>query len=160
MKYKLHIPGEPVSKARPRVIKGSFAYTPARTKNYETFVRELFFAKHGQVMMNGAIKAEIVAYFPIPKSIAKELRALMAMEQYPHTSHIAYLDVKKRYSERPRVTLILAKIEIGIQRNKRKYLKRGGDCEFTEDCMWGSDGWCDRPGRYKCVLQETDEKKR
>ena len=26
-----------------------------------------------------------------------------------------------------------------------KYPKRGDDCEYTMDCMWGVDGWCDRP---------------
>ena len=33
-----------------------------------------------------------------------------------------------------------------------KYPKRGGDCEYTEDCMWGSDGWCDRPPGNKCEI--------
>ena len=39
-----------------------------------------------------------------------------------------------------------------------EYPKRGGDCEFTEDCLWGVDGWCDRPERNKCELQKTDER--
>ena len=142
MKYELTIPGEPVTKARPRVTQGGFTYTPAKTKNYETFVRELFYSQHGQVMMEGAIRAEIMAYFPIPKSAAKKLQALMATEQYPHTksrdadnvaksvldalngiaykddSQIADLDIKKRYSERPRVTLVLSKIENGGNPNE------------------------------------------
>ncbi|MEG1562180.1 MAG: hypothetical protein RR365_00805 [Bacteroides sp.] len=37
-----------------------------------------------------------------------------------------------------------------------KYPKRGEDCEYTEDCMWGTDGWCDRPADYKCVLQKME----
>ena len=32
-----------------------------------------------------------------------------------------------------------------------KYPKRGGDCEYTMDCMWGVDGWCDRPTGNKGV---------
>ena len=42
-----------------------------------------------------------------------------------------------------------------------KYPKRGDDCEYTEDCMWGVDGWCDRPCTMKCVLanMEMNEKK-
>lgn len=40
-----------------------------------------------------------------------------------------------------------------------KYPKRGADCEFTEDCMWGVDGWCDRPSDSKCELQKMDEAK-
>jgi len=39
-----------------------------------------------------------------------------------------------------------------------KYPKRGEDCEYTEDCMWGVDGWCDRPGGWKCVIEEMDAK--
>lgn len=38
-----------------------------------------------------------------------------------------------------------------------KYPKHGGDCEYTEDCMWGVDGWCDRPPGNKCEIQTMDE---
>ena len=31
--------------------------------------------------------------------------------------------------------------------------KRGGACEYTLDCMWGVDGWCDRPDGNKCALE-------
>lgn len=40
-----------------------------------------------------------------------------------------------------------------------KYPKRGGDCEHTMDCMWGVDGWCDRPTDSKCEIQKMDEAK-
>lgn len=40
-----------------------------------------------------------------------------------------------------------------------KYPKRGEDCEYTEDCMWGVDGWCDRPEGWKCVIETTDAEK-
>ena len=142
MTYCLTIPGEPVTKARPRVTQAGFTYTPAKTKNYETFVRELFYAEHGQVMMDGPIKAEIVAYFPIPQSATKGLKAKMATEQFPHTKSrdadnvaksvldalngVAYKDdcqiadllVLKRFSELPRVTLSLTKIEYGGEHNE------------------------------------------
>ena len=39
-----------------------------------------------------------------------------------------------------------------------KYPKRGGDCEYTQDCMWGVDGWCDRPEGWKCVIEKMDAK--
>ena len=38
----------------------------------------------------------------------------------------------------------------------KKYPKRGEDCEYTMDCMWGVDGWCDRPVNRKCSLAELD----
>ena len=41
----------------------------------------------------------------------------------------------------------------------KKYPKRGEDCEYTQDCMWGVDGWCDRPVNRKCVLADMDNKK-
>ena len=41
----------------------------------------------------------------------------------------------------------------------KNYTKRGEDCEYTEDCMWGVDGWCDRPSGSKCEIQKMDEAK-
>lgn len=38
-----------------------------------------------------------------------------------------------------------------------KYPKHGGDCEYTMDCPWGVDGWCDRPSDSKCELQKMDD---
>lgn len=40
-----------------------------------------------------------------------------------------------------------------------KYPKRGGDCEYTMDCPWGVDRWCDRPEENKCEIQKMDEAK-
>lgn len=37
------------------------------------------------------------------------------------------------------------------------YPKYGSNCEYSEECMWGVDGWCDRPKKSKCELQEMDE---
>jgi hypothetical protein len=37
--------------------------------------------------------------------------------------------------------------------------KRGQDCKYTEDCIWGADGWCDRPKEGKCVLEELEKQK-
>lgn len=37
------------------------------------------------------------------------------------------------------------------------YPKRGGDCDYTMDCMWGADGWCDRPLGSKCEIQKANE---
>lgn len=45
------------------------------------------------------------------------------------------------------------------QSDNPKYPKRGGDCEYTEECMLGTDGWCDRPIGDKCEIQKMDEAK-
>lgn len=41
-----------------------------------------------------------------------------------------------------------------------KYPKRGGDCEYTMDCPWGVDGWCDqRDIRLDAVNDNLQEMK-
>lgn len=69
---KLTIPGEPCAKQRPRVCKWG-TYTPAKTVNYETFIKELF-AISGQQKLNGPLVLTIYAYFSIPKSDSKKTR--------------------------------------------------------------------------------------
>ena len=39
------------------------------------------------------------------------------------------------------------------------YPKRGEDCEYTMDCMWGEDGWCDRLPGEKCEMEKMNETK-
>ena len=34
-----------------------------------------------------------------------------------------------------------------------KYPKRGGDCEYTMECMWGADGRCDITALGKCIRE-------
>lgn len=43
------------------------------------------------------------------------------------------------------------------QDQELNYPKRGGACNYTMDCMWGVDGWCDRPRGSKCELEKADE---
>ena len=45
-----------------------------------------------------------------------------------------------------------------IGSGKKEYPKRGGDCIYDMDCMWGTDGFCDRPKDWeKCILDKEDE---
>ena len=55
---KLTIPGEPVAKGRPRVTRYG-TYTPEKTKNYETLVKELYFVEHGQTLLDGELSIDI-----------------------------------------------------------------------------------------------------
>jgi len=41
--------------------------------------------------------------------------------------------------------------------DKVEYPKRGGDCEHTMECQWGTDGWCDRPMGWKCIIETMNE---
>lgn len=39
---KLTIPGKPLGKQRPRVLKNGITYTPKETVNYETLIKEIY----------------------------------------------------------------------------------------------------------------------
>jgi len=65
------IPGEPTGKARARVTKYG-TYTPEKTVNYETLVKEMFAITYpNHKPFEGMVKMDIQAYFSIPKSYTK-----------------------------------------------------------------------------------------
>jgi Holliday junction resolvase RusA-like endonuclease len=132
---KLIIPGEPTGKARPRVTKQGITYTPAKTVNYETLVKELYYVAHGSKRLEGEITARITAYFSIPKSASKKNRAAMLSGQirptkkpdgdnlakiildslnsiaYKDDSQVVELTVSKYYGDSPRVEVELIETE-------------------------------------------------
>lgn len=133
--YKLTIPGEPVAKARPRFVNGH-TFTPAKTKNYEVLVKELFCTQYGNVTpLNEPISAAVAAYFSIPQSWSKkkkqqalndEIRPTNKMDcdniakavldalnglAYHDDGSVVCLLVIKRYSDRPRVEVTIGRIE-------------------------------------------------
>jgi len=139
MTYKLVIPGAPVGKERAR-ISPYCVYTPAKTKNYETLVQELFLSAHGFPMLNGEISAHIKAFYGLNKAdygkyglsargrkklsgeirptkkpdadnIAKILLDSLNSIAYKDDSQVVRLVVEKHYSEQPRVELEIAKLE-------------------------------------------------
>lgn len=128
------VPGQPKGKQRPKVtMQGNFAhaYTPKETTNYENYVKVMFQICKDKAFLDGAIRAEIIAYFPIPKSTSKKSRELMLSGDIKYTKKIdcdnlakivldslngiAYKDdaqvyelsVKKLYSEEPKVVVTL-----------------------------------------------------
>lgn len=68
---KLTIPGEPCAKQRPRMTKVGHTYTPQKTVNYETLVKQLYITQ-GNERLEGALKLTVNAYFSIPKSASKK----------------------------------------------------------------------------------------
>lgn len=79
-KIKFEIPGEPVAKARPRVVNGH-AFTPKGTKTFEKAVR--VFAEHAMKvsraeMLTGAVRLTVKAFFGIRNSwtVKKKQEAL------------------------------------------------------------------------------------
>lgn len=75
--YTVTIPGEPVSKGRPRMTKRGHTYTPKRTVDYERMVQTLFHAEHGSPALEGPILLQLDLYFQIPKSRSKAVRKRM-----------------------------------------------------------------------------------
>lgn len=75
--YTITIPGEPVSKGRPRMTKRGHTYTPKRTVDYERMVQTLFHAEHGSPKLEGPIMIQLDLYFGIPKSRSKAARKRM-----------------------------------------------------------------------------------
>jgi Holliday junction resolvase RusA-like endonuclease len=133
--YSFTIPGSPVSKARPRVCKWG-TYTPIKTVNYETLVKELFIMEHFGKMLEGQIAMTVTAYFGIPKSGSKKLKADMLSGTarptkkpdvdnlikiiadalnglaYNDDSQIVLAIVEKWYSDIPRVEITIE--EVGV----------------------------------------------
>jgi Holliday junction resolvase RusA-like endonuclease len=135
LKIKLVIPGKPLGKQRPRVLKNGITYTPKKTVNYETLVKQLYIEKYFQKQLEGPIRAVITAYMYIPKSESKKRKKKMLANEILPTkmpdwdnvgkiitdalNGLAYEDDKqivdahviKLYSDQPRVEVELEEIE-------------------------------------------------
>lgn len=84
------VPGEPIGKARPRVVDGH-AYTPSRTKAYEQAVRlaykqavkdrpegERFWGADVQLSL------QIAAFYQMPKKVTRQMKsAMLRWEERP-----------------------------------------------------------------------------
>ena len=78
MEIKFTVPGTPVGKGRPRFTRTGHAYTPEKTAAYEEKVRLCWKMQSGQGFAGGIpLRASIMAYFPIPKSVSKKKAAEM-----------------------------------------------------------------------------------
>lgn len=126
------IPGEPVAKGRPRVTRyGTF--TPEKTLNYETLVKEMYAVTYGQTMLDGELDIDVKLFFQIPKSASKKKQELMELGKirptkrpdidnclkiitdalngiaYKDDSQIVQATVSKYYSNTPRAEVIITK---------------------------------------------------
>ena len=80
MAIRFTVPGEPTGKGRPRVFQTngvSRAVTPQKTLNYENLVKWIVSESMQVEQLTGEIKAEIKAYYAIPKSMTKKNRQLI-----------------------------------------------------------------------------------
>lgn len=133
---ELMIPGKPMGKQRPRVMRNGITYTPKETVNYETLIKQLF-AVGGHVgIFEGPLKMRVKAYFEISKSTPKKNIPLMIQGQIRPTKKpdmdniikiiadalngIAYHDdsqivqayVEKFYDIKPRAEIQIDKLEV------------------------------------------------
>jgi Holliday junction resolvase RusA-like endonuclease len=129
---KLIIPGEPCAKQRPKFGNGR-TYTPEKTVNYETLVRQLYIQATKEYH-DGALRLVVDAFFTIPKSTSKKKREKMLQGIIRPTKRpdwdnigkiasdalnaIAYRDdsqivdatVRKWYSDEPRVEVEISEV--------------------------------------------------
>lgn len=137
MELKFEILGEPKGKGRPRFsTKTGRAITPTATVNYETLVHMEYIAQCGGKKFDNddMIYMEILAYYEIPKSKSKKVKAQMEQNIIRPTkkpdidnvvkivadslNKVAYRDdtqivdcvCRKFYSYNPRVVVIMKKI--------------------------------------------------
>lgn len=127
--------GKPYGKGRPRFTKSGHTYTPKETTSYENLVKLSYQQQCNGKRLDGAIIANIVAVYPIPKSASKKKRAEMidgkilpqvkpdcdnvaktvldALNKiaYDDDSQVAMLIVTKMYGEVPRVVVDLDNLE-------------------------------------------------
>lgn len=75
---KLTMPGVPVAKQRARVTRRGFAFTPAKTVHYETYIKELFVIAYPDFEpLTGPVEVNIRAYFLIPKGTSRKNQELI-----------------------------------------------------------------------------------
>lgn len=130
------VPGKPFAKQRPRASRrGRFTtvYTPKETVNYENLVKYSYYEENGDQKLDGPLKVEIEATFPIPQSVSKKKYQDMITGKEPHIkkpdcdniakicldalNHIAFNDdsqitelvVRKQYGVFPCVRIAIAK---------------------------------------------------
>ena len=87
---EFNIPGVPVAKGRPKFSTHSGfakAYTPAKTRNAEAFVRKCFMeqVKDFKMPAKGPVMLSVIFYMPIPKSLSKKAKATLAEQNTYHT---------------------------------------------------------------------------
>ena len=78
MRIDFDIHGKVQAKQRPR-FNGKYAYTPEKTRNYESWVKLWFVTKYKDFKpLEKPLRVCIYAYFPIPTSKSKKVREEMS----------------------------------------------------------------------------------
>ena len=123
------VQGKPVPKARARVTKQGFAFTPAHTKKYEMLIRYAAQgALAGRPPATGPLLVRVLVCLPIPASLSKKRSAMALAGKIKPTkrpdldnyikavldgcdvlwrddSQVVAILARKAYSDRPRLTV-------------------------------------------------------
>jgi Holliday junction resolvase RusA-like endonuclease len=132
---RIVIPGQPVSKLRPRVTRNGHAYTPEKTVRYEKLVQDMWKVYGSESFGDSPIRMEIDLYMKIPKSESKKKKEQMINGLIKHTkkpdidnvaksiidslngkvydddSQIVKLMVRKQYSDNPRADVYIMGVD-------------------------------------------------
>ncbi len=134
----IELAGEPKGKGRPRFSRQSgHAYTPQPTRTYEAMLRYAAQVKMaGSAPMEGPLRIEVLAAFPVPQSWSKKkqaaahagtvrptgkpdldnvLKMLDALNAvvWKDDAQIVVAAITKRYSDRPRLRLEVEQLWTG-----------------------------------------------
>jgi Holliday junction resolvase RusA-like endonuclease len=72
---KFAIPGDPVSKGRPRMTRTGHVYTPAKTERWESFARLCAStAMCGNAPLSGPVSVTVTAVLRVPESWSRKKR--------------------------------------------------------------------------------------
>lgn len=134
MKCYFTVPGPPFGKQRPRHTKNGHTYTPEKTRQYESLVKEAY-KLAGGTMIDGYVNVSVMAIFPIPKSTSKANKSKMIYQilkpdkrpdldnitksildglngvAYKDDSSIVKIYARKEYGETPCVKVIVSNEE-------------------------------------------------
>lgn len=139
---RFSVPGQPYGKQRPKFARvGNYVktYTPDETVSYENLVKMMFReAAKGKMFSEGSmLDVRIIAYYEIPKSTSRKKRRAMLEHKirpakkpdwdnigkiicdslnkvaYHDDSAVVDAQVRKFYSEQPRVDVTIRAIEPG-----------------------------------------------
>ncbi len=135
--YMFVVPGNPRGKQRPRATRQGRIFTPKETIIYENLIKHEFISKYPDAApTDRPVMLQILAEYPIAESWSKKKKiAADSMEVFPNKpdwdnvgkivsdalNKIAYMDdsqvfyasVLKRYSMRPRLTVLIRIFEEG-----------------------------------------------
>lgn len=137
-KLEFIVPGDPVSKGRPRFTRSGHTFTPEATVRYENLVRVSFSEQYpNHTPLSQGISLTVHSYFRVPASWSKK-KAMQALSgeiqkttkpdldnvlkaitdglngvAWADDAQINHIQATKRYSDRPRTEVIIYYTEEG-----------------------------------------------